>query len=166
MDDRRTARDSDNPRSPDTVRAADKDRELVVEHLKTALQDGRLKMDEYMERMDRAYQAVTYGDLARLQDDLPATVGAPAGKAAVTVGTPTVPVRRAARGFAGLPTALRVLWAIYLVPVIVNVVVWTLVCVTSGHLVYPWPVWVAGPLGAVLLGVTLIVQAARSGRRR
>jgi hypothetical protein len=53
-----------------------------------------------------------------------------------------------------------------LVPVIVNVVVWTLVCVTSGHLVYPWPVWVAGPLGAVLLGVTLIVLAARSGRRR
>jgi hypothetical protein len=164
MDERRTARDSDNPRSPDTVRAADKDRELVVEHLKTALQDGRLKMDEYMERMDRAYQAVTYGDLARLQDDLPTTVGAPAGKAKpATAATLAIPARR---GFAGLPTALRVLWAIWLVPVTINVVVWVLVCATTERFVYPWPVWVAGPLGAVLLGVTLIVRAARGGRRR
>ena len=36
---------------------------------------------------------------------------------------------------------------IVLVPAI-NVVVWALVSGTSGHLVYPWPLWVAGPFGA------------------
>ena len=36
---------------------------------------------------------------------------------------------------------------IVLVPVI-SVVVWALVSGTSGHLVYPWPLCVAGPFGA------------------
>lgn len=163
MDDRGIARGSDK------VRASDKDREQVVQRLQLAMQDGRLKMDEYKERMGLAYEAVTYGDLARLEDDLPASTAAPAEQAEQE--TPTVAVQRipaaqpAARGFAALPTPLKVLWAIWLVPVLINVVIWVLVSGTSGHLVYPWPVWVAGPFGAVLLGVTAIVQAARSGRR-
>jgi hypothetical protein len=73
--------------------------------------------------------------------------------------------RPAARGFAALPTPLKVLWTIWMVPVFVNVVVWVLVSGTSHHLVYPWPLWVAGPSGAILLAVTLGVSAARGGRR-
>lgn len=159
MDDRRAVR------GPDKVRASDKDREQVVQRLQTAMQDGRLKMDEYMERMDLAYEAVTYSDLARLEDDLPATAVAPAEPEAATMPVRKVAAAPPARGFAGLPTALKVLWAVWLVPVLINVVIWVLVSGTSGHLVYPWPLWVAGPLGAVLLGVTFIVQAARSGRQ-
>ena len=49
---------------------------------------------------------------------------------------------------AGLPAVLKVLWVIWLVVVSVNVAVWALVSGTSGHLAYPWPVWVAGPSGA------------------
>ncbi len=46
------------------MRASDRDRQEVVDRLRDAVAEGRLKMDEYVERMGRAYQAVTYGDLA------------------------------------------------------------------------------------------------------
>jgi hypothetical protein len=55
---------------------------------------------------------------------------------------------------AGLPTVLKILWTIWLTAVSVNVVVWALVSGTGGHLAYPWPVWVAGPYGAVLFAVS------------
>ena len=57
------------------------------------------------------------------------------------------------------------LWTIWLVPVAINIVVWALVSGTSGHLVYPWPLWVAGPSGAALFAVSAGVTAARRGRR-
>ena len=43
----------------------------------------------------------------------------------------------------------------------VNVVVWALVSGTGGHLAYPWPVWVAGPYGAVLFAVSAGVMLFR-----
>ena len=46
----------------------------------------------------------------------------------------------------------------------VNVVVWALVSGTGGHLAYPWPVWVAGPWGAVLLAVSAGVMLSRRSR--
>jgi hypothetical protein len=46
----------------------------------------------------------------------------------------------------------------------VNVVVWVLVSATTGHLAYPWPLWVAGPYGAVLFAVSAAVTAARRSR--
>jgi hypothetical protein len=53
------------------MRAADADRQEVIERLRSALDEGRLKMDEYLERMGQASEAVTYGDLAPLYADLP-----------------------------------------------------------------------------------------------
>lgn len=143
------------------MRASDSDREQVVDRLRAALDDGRLKMDEYLDRMGRAYEAVTYGDLARLHADLPPVPAAPR-----PAGPATVPQAAAGRrgAFASLPTALRVLWTIWLVPVAINIVVWALVSGTTGHLVYPWPLWVAGPSGAALLAVSAGVTAARRGR--
>ena len=55
------------------MRASDWDRQEIVDRLRSAVADGRLSMDEYMDRMGRAYEAVTYGDLAPLTADLPAT---------------------------------------------------------------------------------------------
>jgi hypothetical protein len=48
--------------------------------------------------------------------------------------------------------------------VTVNVVIWALVSGTGGHLAYPWPVWVAGPFGAVLLAVSAGVTLFRHSR--
>jgi hypothetical protein len=155
------------------MRASDADRQEVVERLRGALEEGRLKMNEYLDRMGLAYEAVTYGDLAPLCRDLPearpvprpdAAAAAPPAPPAAPAPVPRAePVRRGA--FASLPAPLKVLWTIWLTIVSINVVVWVLASATSGHLIYPWPVWVAGPWGAALFGVSAGVTQIRRSRR-
>ncbi len=88
-------------------------------------------------------------------DNVPGTVGK-RGK-----NRQVVPARDRHR----LPMALMVLWTIYGCVVGINIAVWLLVCVTAGEFVYPWPVWVAGPLGALLLCATIGTQAIRNRYR-
>jgi hypothetical protein len=158
------------------MRASDADRQEVVERLRGALEEGRLKMNEYLDRMGLAYDAVTYGDLAPLCRDLPearplarpdaaqAARPAPAAPPAPPAPSPRAEVVR--RGaFASLPTPLKVLWTIWLTVVSINVVVWVLVSATTGSLIYPWPVWVAGPWGAALFGLSVGVTQIRRSRR-
>jgi hypothetical protein len=52
-------------------RASHADRELVVERLREAAGEGRLSIDELDERLDAAFAARTYADLAVLTSDLP-----------------------------------------------------------------------------------------------
>ena len=147
------------------MRASDAERQDVVERLRAGLDDGRLKMDEYVERMGRAYDAVTHGDLAPLCRDLPETTTpgrGPAGRAGPAPVPAPAPDHRGV--FARQPAALKVLWTIWLVAVSVNVVVWVLVSGTTGHLQYPWPLWVAGPYGAALLAISVATAQFRRGR--
>ena len=53
------------------LRAADVDREFVAEQLRNALNEGRLTLTEYDDRLQEAYAARTYGDLKGLLSDLP-----------------------------------------------------------------------------------------------
>lgn len=53
------------------VRASDAEREQVVELLRQASTEGRLTLEELVERSDAAYTAKTRGELARLTRDLP-----------------------------------------------------------------------------------------------
>lgn len=146
------------------MRVSDRDRQEAVDRLRAGLEDGRLKMEEYVERMGLAYQAVTYGDLVPLDADLPGLM--------TEEQRPTMPALAprpalCPRGaLAGLPMVLKVLWAIWLTAVSVNVVVWVLVSGTGGHLAYPWPLWVAGPYGAVLAAVTACVRIFRRASAR
>jgi hypothetical protein len=138
------------------IRASDLDREQIVARLRGAFEEGRLTIDEYVARMETACQARTYGELAALCDDLPVATNAAAAD----------PVRSTAPGtFALLPAALKVLWAIWLAIVSVNVVVWATVSMTGPRWVYPWPLWVAGPWGAVLLAISASVVAGRRATR-
>jgi hypothetical protein len=147
------------------MRASDADRQDVVDRLRAALDEGRLKMDEYLERMGLASEAVTYGDLAPLYADLPES-GAVARRELASPAPAPAPAPVARRtGFAALPTPLKVLWTIWGAIVAVNVVVWGLASATTAHVIYPWPVWVAGPLGAVLLAVSIGVMQIRRDRR-
>src|SRR5450759_436688 len=115
------------------MRASDSDRQEVVDRLRAGLDDGRLKMEEYVERIGVAYEAVTYGDLAALYADLP--VARSMAKREVAPPATTSPAATghavaapAPQGLlAGLPTTLKVLWTIWLTAVSVNVVVWVLV---------------------------------------
>jgi hypothetical protein len=156
----------------DKMRASDADRQAVINYLRTALDEGRLKMDEYLDRMGQATEAVTYGDLTPLSADLPGTSPIawqePVAPAAVqpapahpAAAQPSTTVSR--HGFAGLPAPLRAVWTVWASVVSINLVIWVLVCATAGQLIYPWPIWVAGPWGAVLLATSI---SASHGRRR
>jgi hypothetical protein len=145
------------------MRASDNDRQQVVDRLQAALEEGRLQLEEFTERVGLAYQAVTYGDLAKLHADLPPSSREVAPPQVPAPTSPPIPAKRSA--FADLPTPLKVLWTIWLAAVTINVVVWVLVVGTSGHFIYPWPLWVAGPYGAALLGVSAPVVHSRRSRR-
>lgn len=54
----------------DSLRCADHDRELVAQVLNNAYAQGRLTFDEHAERIARAYDALTFGDLDTLTADL------------------------------------------------------------------------------------------------
>jgi Domain of unknown function (DUF1707)/Cell wall-active antibiotics response 4TMS YvqF len=65
------------------LRAADADRESVVERLQAAASEGRLDLEEFEERMATAYRAKTFGELAPLTADLPEN--APDGPPEITL---------------------------------------------------------------------------------
>jgi hypothetical protein len=138
------------------LRAADVDRTFVVERLKGALDEGRLSLSEYDERLQQTYASKTYGDLDQVMADLPHPASAQSSqlqRAAGPSGYAASPVVAPATGRA-IPTWLSAVWGAWLIAVSVNVVIWLLVCLTTQSLIYPWPVWVAGPWGAVLLATT------------
>jgi Domain of unknown function (DUF1707) len=66
------------------LRASHDDRDRVVELLRVAAGDGRLTAEELDERLESAMTARTYGELAKLVSDLPAS-GAASGSPAPRV---------------------------------------------------------------------------------
>ena len=143
------------------LRVSDSERQAAVERLRLAHDEGRLNLDEYDTRLAAAYASVTYGDLDRLFDDLPAPgtvpvvhrTTAPATGSGAAVALPA----------AGTPTALKVLWIIYASVVAINVTVWLLVSLGNGDAIYFWPMWLLIP-GAALATVTAGVNAHRWSR--
>jgi hypothetical protein len=53
------------------LRAADADRERTAERLRTANAEGRLDLAEFQQRLERCYEAKTFGELGELVSDLP-----------------------------------------------------------------------------------------------
>jgi hypothetical protein len=142
------------------LRAADVDRQFVAERLKSALDEGRLDLHEYDERLQNVYAAKTYGDLDKVLSDLPGFT--PVGHSQVVPSAadnryPTAVARAELEGkpLRNMPKWLIGVWSAWLVAVSVNVVIWLLVSLSSGNFVYFWPMWVAGPWGALLLATTL-----------
>ena len=135
------------------LRAGDTDRAAVATVLGRHMAEGRLTVAEYDERVTRAYAARTFGDLAELTADLPATERTPtvhvhaehpARASACSPGYgwgPHRPVHGAGRSW--LRTALIV------------VAIWAFTSIMATSFIYFWPVWVIGPWGAVLLAQTL-----------
>ena len=147
---------SRRPEQVETMRAADADRHQIAEQLKAALDEGRLSLGEYDDRVRDAYAARTYAELLVLVADLPK----PGMSAAEVNSKRAAELKREARK---LPTALLVLWTVWGSLTAVNLVVWALVAATVGG-VYLWPVWLLVP-GAALGAVTYGVQSIRRQKR-
>jgi hypothetical protein len=143
-----------------SMRASDDDREGVAGRLRDAHAEGRLTMEEFEERLDTAYAAKTLGELAVVTRDLPEQVGAahlPSGRESTEPGSD---VQRHGHHWS------RAAWGAWATAVFVNVAIWGAIAVSSDHTPYFWPIWVAGPWGAVLLARTLFGdERARPGRR-
>jgi fatty acid desaturase len=131
------------------IRAADTDRSAVAEVLGRALQEGRLTVAEYDERLAAAYAARTHADLAPLTADLPTPAPRPAEQRATYGSCGGGDLRQAWRGYL---TVAFIVWAVYLTSSL------------AGGFSYPWPVWVVGPWGAVLLARTLTTRGALARR--
>ncbi|WP_300012703.1 DUF1707 domain-containing protein [Pseudonocardia sp.] len=56
------------------MRASDADRNAVAQRLQAAVDEGRLDLSDYDERLQHAYAARTYAELERVTADLPAPV--------------------------------------------------------------------------------------------
>jgi hypothetical protein len=130
----------------DEMRAADADRQAVADQLKAALDEGRLDLHEYDERLQQAYAAKTYGELQPLLRDLPS--------AGLAVPEQRVPGLDASQAELTRRWVLQV-WSSWLPVVAVTSAIWLITSVASTELAYFWPIWVAGPWGAVLVFVTL-----------
>ena len=148
----------------DEMRAADADRQAVADQLKGALDEGRLDLHEYDERLQLAYAAKTYGDLHPLLSDLPsAAVPVPVQRhPADSVATPAVDASNAALARRWV---LEV-WASWIPVVGITVAIWLISSIAAGELVGFWPIWVAGPWGAVLVFVTLAGLASGEPRKQ
>ncbi|MFD0362848.1 DUF1707 domain-containing protein [Nocardia sp. GCM10030253] len=116
----------------DRLRASDADREKIVEQLRLAMDDGRLSLHEYDDRIQQAYAAKTYGELTPLLSDLPVQRNSPKAGARV-------------------PPWVVIMWIPW---VAINALCLTIWVATGAG--YFWPFWVAVPWGFALLIPTAI----------
>jgi hypothetical protein len=129
----------------DEMRAADADRQAVADQLRVALDEGRLELHEYDERLQQAYAAKTYGDLDGLLTDLPS-----AKSPSVAVPVPAaVSYRHATAEWLGH------VWGSWASAVSITTAIWLVSSLASRDMSYFWPIWVAGPWGVVLLWYTI-----------
>src|SRR5215472_9193215 len=142
------------------MRVSDADRDRTASLLREHLAAGRLTPEEFSERLDRAFSARTVGEIDSLLSDLPGIDLYRLPDAALTRRP-----KQAEHGIdhrsdhrSGHPAAWRTAWGCWFTAVLICFVVWAL---AGGG--YPWPLWVAGPWGAVLAGGWVTANAFRSG---
>jgi hypothetical protein len=133
----------------DEMRAGDSDRQAVADKLKQALDEGRLDLAEYDERLQRAYAAKTYGDLKGLLDDLPAAT-LPERAAATEPATTSAPVPQVSSARAGqlVRAWLGGFGGIF----VLGTVIWLVTSIASGEPRYFWPMWLLIPMAVGALG--------------
>jgi len=144
------------------LRAADTDRAAVATVLGQHMSAGRLTLDEYDERLARAYAAKTYGELDELTADLPAAVPAPRAASAQ-------PATSQARGCAPAGNqgwAGDNAWRSWASTALIVISIWAITSLASWELNYFWPIWVIGPWGAVLLAQSVTGGGHRNRRRQ
>ncbi|HEY2203033.1 MAG TPA: DUF1707 domain-containing protein [Pseudonocardia sp.] len=137
----------------ENLRAGDADRQQVADRLRVALDEDRLTLTEYDERLGEAYRAQTYGELAAVTRDLPGATEPPAVPAERTRSSSPSPLRarliQQGQGWLGGAVVLNGIWA-----------------VSTGldwHHYWPGPVlavWAIGTIGGA------ISDRKRGGRNR
>lgn len=145
-----------------SMRASDAERDAVAAQLREAHAEGRLTLEEFDQRLDATYAARTLGDLAALTRDLPV----PAGRGREVARRDRHPPARSRDRSSDW---LRAAWGAWAAATFVNLVIWGVIGLArGGDRPYFWPIWVAGPWGALLLARTIFgggAERERPGRR-
>ena len=128
-----------------TDRAGDRDREKTAARLGQALAQGYLQLDEYEQRVEKAFQTQTTGDLKQLLADLPLD--------RIRRADPRCRAARAAAARLGV----RIHLAAYLAMTVIVLAVWAAVAVTTGAS-YFWPIW---PILGAAIGLVSHALAVR-----
>jgi hypothetical protein len=136
-----------DPVDPMDLRVSDAERQAVADRLQSALNEGRLELVEYDERLQGAYQAKTYRELEALTADLPGPATpaksqlAPAAHATTGVEAPRPgPARRRRSSVPPIAFALILLAGLGLV-----------VTLASHGQVFFWPLFPLGFWGLFIL---------------
>lgn len=138
---------SDDAVAHSDKRAPDVARTRVKKRLDQALKSGELTREEYDERYGAVDEARTYGSLGELTYDL-----AEGKELAVPGETGLSPVSRRQRFFAKLPPITPT----WIVVSIITITVWLITSITAGELIYFWPLWPVGVLGAIFVAQLLV----------
>lgn len=146
----------DVPPRPVELRIGNVEREATVSRLQAALNEGRLDIGEFDERVAATYAARTTGELVPITADLPTQTPTSAAMA------PPVSRPRSPAPQRHTPEWLVWAWRVWAIAVSINLVIWLLVSLSEDDPQYFWPMWVAGPWGAVLLVNTLFANWNRS----
>jgi hypothetical protein len=120
------------------LRVSDADRTAAAERLRSAVDEGRLGITEYDDRLRCAYAATTYGELEPLTADLPA---APTAKLPAVTGSAAAPAHRKWLDE----------WRDWLGGAIIMIAIWATTSLVSGELTTFWPAIPLGIWAAVVL---------------
>ncbi|MCU1648232.1 MAG: hypothetical protein JWN03_8507 [Nocardia sp.] len=118
------------------TRASDAERAQVADALGRHMADGRLDLTEYNERLGRVYGTATIEDLQLVLGDLPRL---------------TKPATAPGRSGTRIPIWQRIEVSAWLGVSLLCVAIWAAISLATGEFTYPWPMWVIGPWGAVLV---------------
>jgi len=139
------------------IRASDADRDRAATLLREHHAAGRLSPEEFTDRLEQALRAKTVGEIDSLLSDLPGIDLYRLPDAALTRRPRQAPARRPGRGRG---TAWRAAWGVWFTVTLICFVIWAL-----AGFGYPWPLWVAGPWGAVLTGAWVTAHGLGAGPR-
>jgi hypothetical protein len=137
------------------IRASDADRDRAASLLREHHAAGRLTPEEFSERLDRVFAARTVGDIDSEMHDLPSIDLYRLPEAELT-RQPQQQTRRRRHA-----DAWRVAWGSWFSCALLLFVIWAL----SG-MGYPWPLWVVGPWGAIMLGRWVTGSHPQGGSRQ
>ncbi|MDN5751180.1 MAG: DUF1707 domain-containing protein [Pseudonocardia sp.] len=126
------------------LRASDADRDAVATRLQTAVDEGRLSLSDYDERLRDAYASRTYRDLDRVTSDLPGPV---------PVATPLTKEKATKEKAAcsGQPDEWRSWGGV----AIVLISIWGVTSLLSWELHAFWPAFPLGIWAAILIATML-----------
>lgn len=157
-----------DPREPDNqaLRAADRDRDIVAGAVGEAYADGRLTREEMDERLTAVQGARLLGDLLSAVMDLMPTHEVASRSALARAGDDEINRMALARYAERRRHAL----ASMLVPSLICLTIWVGSMISTGGLIFPWPVFViigsGGYLSRLVLGRESAIEEEREKLRK